>query len=58
MKFRDIVHEDGEGGGGGASASSTVSGDVGGLAYPLFVKGKTRRQKRKNAKKMLNRVHH
>jgi len=51
MKFRDIVHEDGEGGGGGASASSTVSGDVGGLAYPLFVKGKTRRQKRKNAKK-------
>lgn len=50
MKFRDIVHEDGDGGGGGAS-TSTVSADVGGLAYPLFVKGKTRRQKRKNAKK-------
>lgn len=50
MKFRDIVHEDGDGGGGAAS-TSTASADVGGLAYPLFVKGKTRRQKRKNAKK-------
>lgn len=52
MKLRDIVHEDGDGGGGGGvSASTTSSADVGGLAYPLFVKGKTRRQKRKNAKK-------
>lgn len=50
MKFRDIVHEDGDGG-GGASATTTSSSDVGGLAYPLFVKGKTRRQKRRNAKK-------
>jgi hypothetical protein len=52
MRLRDIVQEDGDGGGGGGPAASTTSSSsIAGVAYPLFVKGTTRRQKRKNAKK-------
>jgi len=49
MKLRDIlqIHEDD---GGGASAGATTSADIAGVAYPLFVRGRTRKDKRKNAR--------
>jgi len=49
MKLRDIlrIHEDD---GGGASAGATTSADIAGVSYPLFVRGRTRKDKRKNAR--------
>jgi hypothetical protein len=41
------ILEDGE---GGASAGATTSGDIATVAYPLFVRGRTRKEKRKNAR--------
>ncbi|MFN7883755.1 MAG: hypothetical protein ACK5PF_12185, partial [bacterium] len=43
MKFRDLITEEGD-------SAGTVSTDIAGLTYPLFVRGTTRRQKRKNAR--------
>lgn len=43
MKFRDLITEEGD-------SAGTVSTDIAGLTYPLFVRGSTRRQKRKNAR--------
>lgn len=43
MKFRDLITEEGD-------PAGTVSTDIAGLNYPLFVKGKTRRQRRRNAR--------
>lgn len=50
MKIREIfrLHEDGE---GGAATGATVSADITTVSYPLFVRGKTRKEKRKNARK-------
>ncbi len=42
MKFRDLIED--------ATAGATASADIATVAYPLFVKGKTRREKRKNAR--------
>jgi hypothetical protein len=49
MKLRDIlkIHEDD---GGGATAGATASADIAGVSYPLFVRGRTRKDKRKNAR--------
>ncbi len=43
MKFRDLITEEGD-------SAGTVSTDIAILTYPLFVRGTTRRQKRKNAR--------
>ena len=43
MKFRELVDED-------ASAGATVAADIAHVSYPLFVKGKTPRQRRRNAR--------
>lgn len=42
MKFRDLIED--------ATAGATASADIATVAYPLFVKGKTRKEKRKNAR--------
>jgi TonB family protein len=42
-----VVNEDGE---GGASAGATASADIATVAYPLLVKGKNNKEKRKNAR--------
>jgi hypothetical protein len=49
MKLRDIlqIHEDD---GGGATAGTTASADIAQVSYPLFVRGRTRKEKRKNAR--------
>jgi hypothetical protein len=46
MKLREIF-EDGEGG----ASPATTSADIAQVSYPLFVRGKTRKEKRKNARK-------
>lgn len=43
MKFRELL-EDGD-------AAGTVSADIAAVAYPLFVKGRTRKEKRANARR-------
>jgi hypothetical protein len=49
MKLRElIVMEDGEG--GGATAGATSSSDIATVAYPLFVRGRSKKDKRKNAR--------
>lgn len=49
MRLRELlIVEDGEG--GGASAGATTSSDIASVAYPLFVRGRTRKEKRKNAR--------
>ena len=42
MKLRDLIED--------ATAGATASADIATVAYPLFVRGKTRREKRKNAR--------
>jgi hypothetical protein len=44
------VGHDSEGVTEDAEASSTVSGDIATVAYPLFVRGKNKKEKRKNAR--------
>lgn len=39
-----------EGGGGGGDSTSTVSSDIAWVSYPLLVRGRTRKEKRKNAR--------
>lgn len=49
MRLRELlILEDGEA--GGASATATTSADIATVAYPLLVKGRTRKEKRKNAR--------
>ncbi len=49
MRLRDlIILEDGDA--GGAASTATTSSDIASVAYPLFVRGRTRREKRKNAR--------
>ena len=49
MRLRELlILEDGEG--GSASATATTSADIANVAYPLFVRGRTRKEKRKNAR--------
>lgn len=43
MKFREIIQEEGD-------SAGTVAADIAHVAYPLFVRGSTRKQKRKNAR--------
>lgn len=52
MKLRDIltIQED-DGGAAGATAGATTSADIATVAYPLFVRGKTRKEKRRNARR-------
>ncbi len=49
MRLRELttILEDGE---GGAVSVSTTSSDIATVAYPLFVRGRTRKEKRKNAR--------
>lgn len=42
MKLRDLIED--------ATAGATASADIATVAYPLFVRGKTRKEKRKNAR--------
>jgi hypothetical protein len=49
MRLRElIIAEDGEG--GGAATTSTTSSDIASVSFPLLVRGKTRKEKRKNAR--------
>jgi hypothetical protein len=49
MRLRELlIVEDGDA--GGATAGATTSSDIASVAYPLFVRGRTRKQKRKNAR--------
>ena len=49
MRLRELlIVEDGEA--SGASAGATTSSDIASVAYPLFVRGRTRKEKRKNAR--------
>jgi len=49
MRLRElIIVEDGEG--GGAVSTSTTSSDIATVAFPLLVRGKNRKEKRKNAR--------
>lgn len=43
MKFREIIQEEGD-------SAGTVAADITGVTYPLFVRGRTRRERRKNAR--------
>lgn len=45
MRFRQIITTE------EADATSTTSGDIASVAYPLFVAGRTRRARRKNARR-------
>jgi hypothetical protein len=43
MKFREIISEEGD-------VAGTVAADIAHVTYPLFVRGRTRKEKRKNAR--------
>ncbi len=43
MKLRDLLREEGD-------SAGTVTSDIAGVIYPLFVRGRTRKEKRKNAR--------
>ena len=43
MKFREIIQEEGD-------SAGTVAADIAHVTYPLFVRGRTRKEKRKNAR--------
>jgi len=43
MKFREIIQEEGD-------SAGTMAGDISHVSYPLFVRGSTRKQKRRNAR--------
>jgi hypothetical protein len=45
MRFRQIITTE------EADATSTTSGDIASVSYPLFVAGRTRRQRRRNARR-------
>ncbi|CAB4241825.1 hypothetical protein UFOVP71_363 [uncultured Caudovirales phage] len=49
MRLRDLlINEDGEG--GAAASTSTTSSDIASVSYPLLVRGKNKKEKRKNAR--------
>lgn len=47
MRLRDLIITEDD---AGASATATTSGDIATVAYPLMVKGRNRREKRRNAR--------
>ena len=47
MRLRDLIITEDD---AGASSGSTTSADIATVSYPLMVKGRTRRAKRRNAR--------
>jgi len=48
MRLRDLIMTEDDA--SGATAGATTSADIATVSYPLFVKGRTRREKRRNAR--------